>query len=302
MCIISGKINSVSNTKLFCGTNSVASRQITVYANNVDNPTRNNTMILPVPFPQSIQFHDLTKYSELFNDCSNCFKNQNYSNSFGTFNNSLRKKSMTKSLVVTSVGSYSASIANSLSDLNLANPEVFTITEESKKYLAKHYNNPNFGFIICKLNVGNHKYHPFAYSHNIKDKTVFIPTRHFHLHDSFTGVSDTYGLFPSVDEITPLGVQGRNQTTNDFFPVGMGSDDGDDSTADDWSHDIYLYNVACASNKTVKQMDSSPYEWTKQCKIRLDKLGFELDRNCRNFEKVQIKGRQPNLDVVLLCV
>ena len=30
-------------------------------------------MILPVPFPQSVIFHNLTNYTNLFDDCESCF-------------------------------------------------------------------------------------------------------------------------------------------------------------------------------------------------------------------------------------
>lgn len=270
MCLISAAVNRVNNTQLLCAVNRNKTRQFTVYANKVDNPTLNNTMILPVPFPQTIKFHNLSDYKRIFNDCDSCFSVQamRLEVSFGM----AKKCRGGETLKVVSVGSYQASIANSLDELNLVNPDVFTITNEIKQFLAKHYQSMNFGFIICKLEVGNKDYHPFAYSHDIADQKIFLPTKHFHMH------------------INPMSY---------FTPQTL----VDEAFADDWGHDIYLFNVTCNSNDVVKKMNKSKYVWKNICKIDMTKLdGFEIDNQCRNFEKVQINGNHPNIDIILACV
>ena len=65
MCIISNAVENVSNTKILIATNLSTNRQLTVYSNTVANISHNNAMILPVPYPQTIQFHDLELHYEV---------------------------------------------------------------------------------------------------------------------------------------------------------------------------------------------------------------------------------------------
>jgi hypothetical protein len=46
-------------------------------------------------------------------------------------------------------------------------------------------------------------------------------------------------------------------------------------------------------------MNTSKYLWDGENKIKFSKLDFDLDRNCRNFQKVQINGSNPNIDLIL---
>lgn len=85
MCIISGEIESVYKTKIFCGVNREKNRQLTVYANSVKTNMTNNAMILPVVFPDSLQFHDLQNYSHFFDDCNVAFNT--FRGSSNSFNN-----------------------------------------------------------------------------------------------------------------------------------------------------------------------------------------------------------------------
>ena len=179
MCIISEKIKLVSNTKILVAPNDDLSRQLTVYSDN-------NAMILPVPFPQSVIFHDLTNYTNLFNDCESCF----YSG-FETFGNSdnetftYNDRSSNK-LKVLNVGSYQVSLGMSLSDISRIDSSIFKLSGGCYELLSKEYNNLIFGFIICKLANNKKEYHPFGYSHNIFNDILFIPTKHYHKHNNLT--------------------------------------------------------------------------------------------------------------------
>ena len=79
MCMISKEIKAVASTQLFCGVNKEKTKQITIYANTVDNVIKNNAMVLPVPFPTSVVFHNLEKYKDFFSDCQNSFYDANNS-------------------------------------------------------------------------------------------------------------------------------------------------------------------------------------------------------------------------------
>jgi hypothetical protein len=303
MCMISQEVETVNDTKIFCGLNSNKNKQITVYSNTVNNISNNNAMVLPVPFPESVTFHNLENYKTFFKDCEDCFYLQ--SNSYGmrgittnSFNDCLESKS--QSLKVFDVGSYKVSLAKNLNDLKRVNKSVFDLSSGLDEILRKNYANPHFGFIICKLAEGNETYHPFAYSHSIFNKKVFIPTKHYHKESDNNNYFNTGSDFASAQ-----GWSGNLISGNDITSVNrknMSSHSSNDSYADDWGHDIYLYNVDIKSNNDVKQMNTSKYAWNNENKIKFQKLDFPLDKNCVEFRKVQINGRHKNVDLILQSV
>jgi hypothetical protein len=69
--------------------------------------------------------------------------------------------------------------------------------------------------------------------------------------------------------------------------------------ADDWNHEIYLYNISVDTNSKVENMNICEDEWTGKVKIDFEKLVFPLDTTCRYFQKLKIKGNNPNIDIVL---
>jgi len=298
MCMISQEIKSVSATKLFCGVNANKTRQFTVYANTVDNISKNNAMVLPVPFPSSVVFHNLEDYSDFFADCELCFEKPMTEGLYSL--NFTNQSKSGKMLEVYDIGSYKVSLAKSIDELKRVNANVFVLSKGLDEILKKHYSNPIFGFIICKLSEGNEKYHPFAYSHEITQEKVFIPTRHYH-DENINNFYNNYEMFTS-----------RNYTNDDVDDSPMfGSWDSsvsgsvkskidiNDEYADDWEHDIYLYNVDVNTNSKVSKMNTCKEKWNGKNKLNFKKLEFPLDENCRSFQKLNISGNLPNIDIVL---
>jgi hypothetical protein len=308
--MISKEIRAVAGTKLFSGVNHEKTKQITIYANTIDNASKNNAMVLPVPFPDSVVFHNLEKYKDFFSDCESCFINmsQSYSLSSNSFGSRGTEKSI---LEVHDVGSYKVSLAHSLDDLKRVDTSVFELSKGLDSMLKKHYSNPVFGFIICKLAEGNEKYHPFAYSHNIANEKVFIPTRHYH-DESISSYYNNYDMFSNKSYTTsnidnsPMfsswsGVSDPSTNFSNKVRKTNPSDgiDSDSELADDWNHDIYLYNIDLGSNTQVKKMNTCKMTWSGEVNINLKKLDFSLDRDCRVFNKLEINGNNPNIDLVL---
>jgi hypothetical protein len=75
--------------------------------------------------------------------------------------------------------------------------------------------------------------------------------------------------------------------------------DINDEYADDWDHDIYLYNVDVNTNSKVSKMNTCKEKWNGKNRLNLNKIEFPLDRNCRSFQKLNISGNLPNIDIVL---
>lgn len=178
MCIIL-KPAHVTGTQILVSPNVGNSRQIIIYGNKVKTQHSNNAMILPVPFPETVRLHDISKYDKLFEDCDQSFKSNDMDDSYSYSNNS---QNLSRGLLqVFKCGSYDISIVPSYDDFDRLSQAHFNV--ESKvvaNILKKHY--PTFGFIVCRLRKDkDEKYHPIAYSHQIyKPNIMFIPTRHHH--------------------------------------------------------------------------------------------------------------------------
>lgn len=305
--MISQEIKAVASTQLFCGVNKEKTKQITIYANTINNVIKNNVMILPVPFPTSVIFHNLEKYKDFFSDCKNSFYDATSSkylssNSYGV---EYKCESMLK---VYDIGSYKVSLAHSLDDLKRVDNSVFELSKGLDQMLKKYYSNPIFGFIICKLAEGNEKYHPFAYSHNITDGKVFIPTRHYH--DNTNLIYNNYDMFSNKSYTnnninnSPMfsswtSISNSNLNSNSYLSNNVHNTHDNSDLADDWDHDIYLYNIDLGSNVKIKKMNTCNEIWKEKVYINLNKLDFALDRDCRIFNKLEINGHNPNIDIVL---
>jgi hypothetical protein len=185
MCIISDTVKHVAQTKLFTCPYNKNSRQMTVYSNKVHSLSDTNTMILPVPNPNSIEFVNLEKYPKFFDDCENSFyRIPSYSyNAYATRSLECGIASLSAPLKVHSVGSYDVSIVNHVPEFSRLNPLYFTIGDNLIDMLSKTYGS-EFGYLVCKLKEGDHDYHPFAYTHDLHTNSkVFLPTLHYHLHE-----------------------------------------------------------------------------------------------------------------------
>ena len=275
MCIISNPVASVSNTKILVAINSSSNRQFTVYSNNVANISNNNAMILPVPYPQTVKFHDLTNYENLFDDCKKCFEFPVYESH--VFTNDTLSMNIANSLEVFNVGGYQVSLAMSLNDIKRVNSNVFTLSYGCDELLTEEYNNPIFGFIICKMANNRKDYHPFGYSHNIYNNLLFIPTKHYHSHNNFLSYNNS-------------NIENYRMFRNLMDPINK------NTIVDDWAHEIYLYNATAKNNIDFINMSKNNYRWTGDNKLKLDYIDFDFGE-LKHFEKHKIDGHQKNIDL-----
>lgn len=303
MCIISGAVNSVSKTKILIALNATKDRQLTVYANAVDNSTPQNAMILPYPSPESIRFHDLSDYKDIFQDCAKSFrpKTMNLSASRSIY---LSSKG-SSSLAVFQVGSYNVSVANSIDDLRRINRNVFQLTPGCLEVLAGKYAG-NFGFVICQLKNGAENYHPMAYSHTIPS-SLFVPTKHYHDGEQ----EEVFRIAPGSG-FGPVGALEYNATNIDSSPMFMGGMSSFTNSrsgsgrqvymptdfADDWDHTIYFYNLAPSEQFLPTGIqNSSDWVWDKTFHLKTNKIeGFDFG-SPTHFERVEIRGNHRNVDI-----
>jgi hypothetical protein len=177
MCIITSTVDSVSGTQIYVSSDETYRRQITIYSNRVDTPIE-NAMILAVPNPSSISFINFKHYSKVFDDLASCFGYNFPARALGA--SATRSHS---TLPVYSVGSYNASILETLNDFDRLNEEVYEVNSGLIDFLQRKYGSSGLGFIVCQLKSGNHTYHPFAYTHHQHaNGQLFVPTMHYHAH------------------------------------------------------------------------------------------------------------------------
>ncbi len=183
--MITSAVNSVSGTQIYVSSDETYRRQITVYSNRVNTPTE-NAMILAVPNPGSVKFVNFSHYKNLFEDLASCFSYPYPTRALA----SLSTRSAV-TLPVYSVGSYNASIVETLRDFKRLDEEVFDVASGLLEFLERKYGDSGLGFIVCQLKSGNHTYHPFAYTHHQHPNgRLFIPTMHYHPHSPSTRYAD----------------------------------------------------------------------------------------------------------------
>lgn len=213
MCIISGDVSTVKNTKIFVGLQEGGQRQLTVYSNEValeNEPS--GTMILPVPEPSDVQFVDMTNHKDLFDKLDAWPREKGGYLSLGG----------DRSLEVEEVGSYVASKVPNHSAFESLDKDKFRVKEEVLKYLKQTYPK-GYSFIAFALEP-NKSYHPFAYSHLApKDGKMFIPTMHFHSHKKSKKRGDAhadwnheiYAANATMDENTGKPIGDRRRMSKD---------------------------------------------------------------------------------------
>lgn len=331
MCMISLPVEKVSKTNIFIGLNSDKSRQITIYSNYVSNYSDANAMVIPVPSPQTVKFHDISHMKNFFVNVDKSFIRQ--ARTLSTFTNYARSFGSDKSakLEVLNVGSYRVSLVPSLADLTRLDKDVFVLSEGLAEKLSSYYKENYWGFIVFVLAKDSKEYHPFAYSHDIIHSNIYIPTRHYHDHMSGHGYqeriggldtrADPYGGsdkrlnsmfdFKNFDKNqTPkfdprFGLAGKKWEA-DIESLGFGSKKSsgsqNDSVVDDWSHNIYLFNCgnAGSSSKLIQSMLNPDYiyTWDKNLYWNRRLIDFDL-MECDGFEKFHIEGTHPNQDIII---
>ena len=283
MCVINGPVTSVNATKILAIPSNDGTRQFTVYANKVDTAA-DNAMILPVPFPDSVKFHDLSTYSEIFADLDKCFES--------TQRLSRRLSNSRSVLAVHRVGSYEASIVPSLDDFDRLS-DTFKLSLDVATMLTADYTSIQgspAGFIVCKLNQGAHDYHPFAYSHNRPCEKLFIPTKHFHSHGSegtSTSEPDVSIKYSASSFMDPAPVRGRGKGHGMFHS----------KHGDDWDHIIYT----AATELNTHDRDERVFRDTVPVKWNLLPIEFQGAAN-QTLSRWTFFGHRENADLQPVCL
>lgn len=180
MCIMAAPVRSVSDTRIFVGTEPRKLLQLTVYQMAVQLAShvgKGNAMILPVPVGTfgagTIQLVDLSAIPDFFESYVEAFVER--SRSFGTKGLS---RGLDDDLEVLRVGNYDVSVVPTVDDVKRLNRNVFEVSPDTEAVLRTEYS-VGFAFLVAQLRESG-KFHPLAYLSPVVGDKMFVPTRHAH--------------------------------------------------------------------------------------------------------------------------
>lgn len=238
MCIFSGGITRVANTKILTGIvypselqmrkiNGIVKGvkvpkyqsplQLVVYSNRVGiadstqleqatiEADSNNiipvdppAMILPFPLKSGTNRVKLLNFSQY----PKLFEDLDLLFPQDTRTNAMNTlyDSIEEALPIQYIGSYKATIIPRWDKFYLLQAQQFRLSPDTQELLGTYYHR-GFGFIVCQLINNNQQYHPFAYVHELReDHRLFIPTRHYH-RQAFVNSFSKYYDPPETNDI-----------------------------------------------------------------------------------------------------
>lgn len=177
MCMFSGKVSEVSNTRIFARMLAPA-RQGLVYAMNVDTPV-DVAMILPLPVivgsaDDAVKFINLSRFPQFFASLDKGFPSPAAADPFAR---SFGPAPQVASLPVHQVGSFEASYVPKMADFARLE-ERFRLPDGALEKVGLY---KDFGFAVFKFKPGKQKVHPMALSFPSRfPDRLFFPTVHIH--------------------------------------------------------------------------------------------------------------------------
>lgn len=176
MCIFSGPVAAVANTKIFARSLEDG-RQVLVYRMQYDASTE-LAMILPIPTPvaaaeDAVGFIDLSGYEDFFDDMEKGFIEPVSRGNFQP----LPQPAGFLSLTVYEVGSFQASFVPTLDDFARLDSR-FRLPKQTWDSLPLYR---DYGFVVFKLQAGAKNVHPMSFSFPRRNRgELFFPTVHIH--------------------------------------------------------------------------------------------------------------------------
>lgn len=176
MCIFSGQIKDVSQTKIFCRLSGV--RQYLVYEMQLATDS-DTAMILPLPTPpgedNAVSFISLQEYDGFFDDLKKCFPAPRLR--FRGIDVALLASGGVYSLPVHRVGKFDASWIPSMRDFSRIDPR-FRLSEAVWNNLPVY---GDYSFAVFQLRRGESTIHPMALSFLSRNPgALYYPTSHVH--------------------------------------------------------------------------------------------------------------------------
>lgn len=175
MCIFTGPVQSVSQTKIFARVDGAS--QVLAYEMKLSTAS-DVAMVLPLPVAQgcaehAVEFIDLEGYPELFEELLALFPVPPVARSLTLSAGAPRPAS----LVVHDVGAFVASFVPTIGDFSRLD-ERFRLSPAVWEQLPGQ---ADYGFAVFQLKAGAREVHPMAFRFPTRDPgRVFFPTVHVH--------------------------------------------------------------------------------------------------------------------------
>ena len=295
-------VKNVKKTKILVAPLDTAGlEQLTIYENSVSRDPAGKPIVMVLPVPNPTKRADFAKFYSM-TDCNDFFKTLD-----SRFHRMLQHKSASRGVpdgalfgslspleIVTS-GSYSISLAPTISDLDRLQTDFFgELPASFLDFVQKHYPS-TFGFIVCQSSKTNEDFEPIAYSHATASKgQLFVPTRHEHGGDGAEEKADWH------HKIYVIGSTGGNFAFGLYSDVRFGVvklDVGkfeEGVTPDTLLDPLRIWSDR--SNATFDYHPSSSFKnFFERHKIKL------LPTLPKNIIKYEIQGNYKNEDLFFTC-
>ncbi len=211
MCMFSGQVSSVANTRIFARS-AAAGGQFLVYSMQYQAGTE-LAMILPLPTPpaaaeEAVRFIDLSGYAQFFDDMARGFiLPQSRALSPGP--------APAGKLKVHEVGSFQASFVPQQADFARLDSR-FRLPERAWERLPQY---DDYGFAVFKLQAGAKNIHPLAFEFPRRDPLeLFFPTVHVHDGSVDTQAHFDHSLYCQVAEPQPGWLVSSDELSSETAP------------------------------------------------------------------------------------
>lgn len=163
MGIFSVPTLSVRNTRIYVSPSSHNQNQLTLYTTEVNTLFDEGYLILPVPYPHTIRFHDCRSTLHFLDSLEDVFSYR------GRHIPKARSRE-TESQLFEDI-----TIIHSLDEFCQLNQRDHILPTSVVSHLSTIYSEHYWGFLLCSLRCGSFVYEPLCYSHRMIDDNLFLP-------------------------------------------------------------------------------------------------------------------------------
>jgi hypothetical protein len=295
MCLVSLPINEVYRTNIFVGLNKEKTKQITIFSNVINNTLNKNAIIIPVPYLETLNFHNMENIPNFFVNLDKSFKTSEYSSSYVS-DPSYKCIYENKHLKKFKIGNYKISLFKNLQDLLKYNNKNFIISDQLKQKLIDDYKEKYWCFIALGLEQGFLSYKPFAFSHNIINSKIYIPTKKFYYHKK-PPIN-----FMASERLIGLSTRMQNCNNEDLYKTPLYTElyNNPKRKEKHWSHNIYFLNYELSGHLLPLNgfFTKRYYYWNNFLFWNPKSIKFDFGK-INNFEKIHLEGDFDNIDIVL---
>lgn len=165
---------SVRKTRVYVSpSSSIPGEQLTIYKTEINTMFEGGFLILPVPYPRSIEFHyppipappNQSPYLDFLQSVERSFEDRE------------RHRHPSRPYNPADLASFEhIDVLESIEELRVFNEEEHILHESTVNQLAEIYHQPYWGFILCSLHRGSFVYEPLCYTHRTINDHLFIPS------------------------------------------------------------------------------------------------------------------------------